>query len=758
MEDGPQVPALAGGIISLSVLDAQDRMVYLRSAITEYTEEELRGLSPESVVHPDDFLPYREMLARARAGAGGEPLVVRLRRRDGVLRTAEMMAFTLPDQVPAGGVVVVGRDLSGRLAAEAAIRESEARFRQLAQHIDEVFWLVELRPGEHNRLLYVSPAVQSVWGLSPETFLANPRAWLELVVPSDRERVLAEMERAQREGNVALEYAVEIPGRGRRILATRFFPVPGPEGRTYRIAGLTDDVTEARRAQREVEENEARFRLLVEEAGDVFALVGADGTIRYESPSVESLLGYRAEETVGTPLWNYMDPDEVAAARAVLGGAFRGGPRQGMAELRFRHRDGSWRTVEFFYRLLADPAGEPLLVVNARDTTERRQLEEQFRQAQRMEAVGRLAGGVAHDFNNLLTAILGYAELALDELAAGTPVAEDVTEIRRAAERARGVTRQLLAFSRRQVLQPRVVEAAGLLRGMERMLRLLLRQDVRLDVRVAEGPSLMRVDPGQIEQVLMNLAVNAGDATGPGGTVWIEVDRADAVPLRAGVPAYVRPGSYVRLVVADDGSGMPPEVLGSVFEPFFTTKEPGKGTGLGLSTVYGIVNQSGGYVWAESAVGRGSTFTVLLPAAQEEESAAGPADDRAPVRLAGATAAVVEDEEAVRNFVAAVLRKHGMHVLAFAGPSEALSVLQVASVPVDVLVTDVVLPEMCGPALAERVRAVRPALPVLFMSGYTEDAADFADLLRTSRVLEKPFGGDDLLRQVAQALSADPAG
>jgi nitrogen-specific signal transduction histidine kinase/ActR/RegA family two-component response regulator len=392
--------------------------------------------------------------------------------------------------------------------------------------------------------------------------------------------------------------------------------------------------------------------------------------------------------------------------------------------------------------------------VVARDSTERRRLEDQLRQAQKMEAVGRLAGGIAHEFNNLLCVITGYSTLAAEGLAEGKPLRRDLAEIVRAADRATSLTRQLLAFSRKQMVVPRVFDLNSLLADLDRLLRRVLGEDVELVLAPAAEPLPIKADHNQLEQVLMNLVVNARDAMPRGGQLTIstaDVER-DAAALLDHPKAA--PGRYVRLVVRDTGCGMDREVLARLFEPFFTTKEPGKGTGLGLATVLGIVDQSGGHVEVSSEPTRGTAFRVYLPRYQPAREAALPPPSVEPNPPGGAeTILLVEDEDGVRALAGQTLRQHGYHVLEAADGEEALEVSRRSLEPIHLLLSDVVMPKLGGPVLAERLLPGRPGLKVLFMSGFTDSA-----LVRHGVVsgevecLFKPFTPTALAAKVREVL------
>ena len=353
---------------------------------------------------------------------------------------------------------------------------------------------------------------------------------------------------------------------------------------------------------------------------------------------------------------------------------------------------------------------------------EKAALKEQFRQSQKMEAIGRLAGGIAHDFNNLLTVIKGYSELALIKLKEGDPLKGNIEEIHRASQRAADLTRQLLAFSRRQILEFKVLDLNTILRDMDKMLLRILGEDIELVTLFAEGIGRVRTDPGQIEQMILNLAVNARDAMPNGGKLTIETSNIELNENYVRFHIAVKPGLYVMLSVSDTGVGMTPEVKERVFEPFFTTKEKGKGTGLGLSTVYGIVKQSGGNIWVYSELDHGTTFKIYLPRVEEEASTLLHGDDKRSLPQGSETVLLVEDDLSVRGLVVQVLRENGYNLLEAANGNEALRMAQEYAGEIHLLLTDVVMPQMGGKELADRLKTLRPNIKVLFTSGYTDNA------------------------------------
>jgi nitrogen-specific signal transduction histidine kinase/ActR/RegA family two-component response regulator len=390
------------------------------------------------------------------------------------------------------------------------------------------------------------------------------------------------------------------------------------------------------------------------------------------------------------------------------------------------------------------------------DISERKELEQQLLQARKMEAVGRLAGGIAHDFNNLLTALIGYSEFALERLTPDDPMRADIEEIHKAGLRAAGLTSQLLAFSRRQMLQPKVINLNGVVSGLGNMLRRIIGEDITLETALDEPLGHVKADPGQIEQVILNLAVNARDAMPVGGRLLLETRNAE-LDEDSARQVGVGPGPYAILRVTDTGAGMDKETQARIFEPFFTTKEQGKGTGLGLATVYGVVAQSGGHIQVLSEPARGTTFEVYLPRVDAGPPAPAAEDRQAP-KGAG-TLLVVEDEPQVRALASAILRASGYVVLEAASGEQALRVAAEHPGEIDLLVTDMVMPNMTGSQLADRLTSERPGTPVLYMSGYTEGAALEPSALRQGAAfLQKPFAPDALVAKVSGLLSARSRG
>jgi PAS domain S-box-containing protein len=502
-------------------------------------------------------------------------------------------------------------------------------------------------------------------------------------------------------------------------------------------------------AERAVRVSEERFRALVENSTEFLFLVDTSDGLVYTTPSAHRHFGWTPGDLLGQPFLHLIHPDDASAVRARFEEARR---RPGVpvpVDGRLRHADGTYRTIEgVAVNRFKEPAVRAV-VVNARDVTDRRVLEEQLRQVQKMEAIGRLAGGIAHDFNNLLTAILGYCNLLNEDLPADSHMRSDVEEIRKAGDRAAALTRQLLAFSRRQMLQPQPVDVGVLVAQMEKMIKRLAGEDIEVTMRLDAGVPNVKADPSSIEQVVINLAVNARDAMPEGGRLAIattlEVLDQSFAALHPGVIA----GRYVLLAVSDTGAGMDAATRARIFEPFFTTKEQGKGSGLGLATVYGLVKQSGGYIWVDSAPGEGSVFKVYFPAIDQE---AEPAQETRSNASGSETVLLVEDEDTVRSLAAEVLRRNGYAVLEARHSLEALRLVERHQESIDLMVTDIVMSHMTGRDLAERIRAGRPSMKVLFISGYVDHVSVQRELAAGMPFLQKPFTPEAFARKVRDVL------
>lgn len=649
-------------------------------------------------------------------------------------------------------VASTGFGYAARSLRIRTLAESEARYRLLAEHATDLI----ARHSTDGRYQYVSPSIALLTGYEPRELIGrNP---FEFIHPDDIELVRdahRDMLMGIRRGSTRFRLRhkngnyVWVDTRGRAVV--------GDDGTVGEFVTVSRDVSD-RKASEDVLRRQA---LLFENLYDGVILMDEGGFIVDWNPAAERIFGYTRDDMIGRSPGMLQHPDErpylesEIFERVILDGRWQG-------EFRFQRKDGDGGTVEEVVVRLHDSAGRfaGMLGVN-RDITRRRQMEsalqeseERLRQAQKMEAVGRLAGGIAHDFNNLLTAITSNAEFALAGLARGTPQHAEVEEIRRAAERAAALTRQLLAFSRRQVMQPKVLDLNTVIADAERMFRRLIGEHIELITTLDPTIAMVTADPGQLEQVLLNLVVNARDAMPNGGT--LSIDTALVIVDEALAQRFpgLHVGPFVRLRVRDTGIGMAEDMRQRIFEPFFTSKETGKGTGLGLSTAYGIVRQSHGHIYVDSVPGFGTVFTLYLPSTPrvEEVEQIEPVAPR-PRAIGSGTVLLAEDEDAVRMPVRRILERHGYSVLEAHHGAEALRLYDQAAGHVDLVVTDVVMPEMGGQELVERIRARHGELKVLFMSGYTEDAiATHGVLAQGAAFIEKPFTIEKFVQAVRDLL------
>jgi len=525
-------------------------------------------------------------------------------------------------------------------------------------------------------------------------------------------------------------------------------------GRSARITAL-NDVT----ARLEAEQTSALLAAIVESSNDAILSERLGGRINSWNRAAEQLFGYSAAEAIGKPSALIMPADRLHEQEALLA-RVEVGERVEHYETVRRRRDGAELAVSLSLAPIRDTNGRVVgASTSARDLSEQRataealkRTEEQLRQAQKMEAVGRLAGGVAHDFNNLLSVILSYSDLIGSELSSTDPSSRDVAEIRKAALSAADLTRQLLVFSRQQIITPQVLDLNDIVVVMDKMLRRILGEDVDLVTRLARHSTRVLADPSNIEQMIMNLALNARDAMPRGGKLTIETGTVELDERYAAEHLGAKPGPHVLLAVSDTGTGMQPEIQARIFEPFFTTKAVGKGTGLGLSIVFGIAQRAGGSVWVYSEPGRGTTFKVYLPRSEAEVEAG--SASRVPIALhGGETILLAEDQEQVRAVAHSILRRHGYHAIVAQNAGEALLLCEAHTGPIHLLLTDVVMPHLSGADLAKRIAVTRPETKVLFMSGYTDDSVVRHGVLEDGvAFLQKPFTPESLARKVREVL------
>jgi len=715
--------------------------------VTGYSAEEALGRNPRMLKSGTvSRETYRDLWRTIRDGRvwKGE---IRNRRKNGELYWDSVSISPLRDAVgTVSHFLAIQEDITERKQAEQSIRDREERFRQLADNIKEVFFVMD---AQYQETLYISPAYETIWGRSCRSLYENPQAFLEPVAPEDQARLFASIARIQQgEDPGEIEYRVVRPDGEVRWVLGHAVPIRDEHGGVYRISGVALDITERRRAEEALRESEERFRKLAEASFDAIA-VSADGLVREANRGFLEMFGYSLEEVIQRPVTDFVAEESREDLRSRVANGV-----EGTYELVGRRKDGHSLRLEATTRIHTVD-GRPARITALRDMTEKRALEEQFQQAQKMEAVGRLAGGVAHDFNNLLTVIMSYSNLLLQDFGTNDPRRDDLEQVQKAAAAAAALTRQLLAFSRQQVIEPRLLALEDVVAGAAKMLTRVIGEDIELVTVLRKEPSTVRIDPGQLEQVIMNLAVNARDAMPTGGRLTIETTQVDLDDTYARMHWPATPGQFAMLAVSDNGVGMDEPTRARIFEPFFTTKEPGKGTGLGLATVYGIVQQSGGFIWVYSEPGSGATFKIYLPLVDQEAGLNEyPATARAGLR-GMETVLLAEDASAVRAVVRQTLERHGYTVLEAPNGKAALDLAAKQADRIDLLLTDVVMPEMSGRRLAERFTALRPGVKVLYMSGYTDDAVLRHGVLGPGvAYLQKPFSPDVLAGKVREVLDA----
>lgn len=724
-----------------------------------------RSLRFPEWTHPDD----REIVDGAAQPQGwGHALTYRIVHPDGSVRWVRDRIIELHG---AAGTVEwlagIAEDVTRERESVRDVREWQERW----HHVLLAAKMVAVEWSASTGRMQLSGSVRDVLGISAPDDVPTLAALLAGTHPDDLPQLQAHLLSALQHGTeidatfrhlrADTGAVVHIECRGRAQVA---------DGQLTRLHGILTDVTERRRSEIALHQSEQLFRSLTENSTELITIVGADGRVRYTSPSITQVLGFRPDQRVGHYTFDLIHPDDRRIAEEVFLQIVAGAPRSAPFVVRMQDSDGGWRSIEFVARNFLEDAVIGGIAVNGRDISGRveaeaqlREREQELRHAQKMEAMGQLAGGVAHDFNNLLTAITSYAEMLIPALPAKSQAVRDAEEIKKAGFRAASLTRQLLAFSRRQVMQLQLLDFNETIVEAKRMVERLIGEDVTVLLRLAQDLPLVRADPGQIDQVVVNLAVNARDAMPSGGTliistgvVTIDAERAAAIAAQAGgsfTPLKAAP--YVVLEVQDTGTGMTQEVQARMFEPFFTTKEPGRGTGLGLSTVYGIIAQSGGGIHVDSAPGCGTTFRIYLPAVERSACDVAPMSYSVKDARGTETILIVEDEDAVRSVAVRALTRLGYQVLDASNGLEALHAIERRSGDVDLVITDLVMPEMSGTAFVERIRQRGYSPAVLLMSGYSEDR-----LLQQGEVpfgmsfLAKPFSLQELGVRVRSILDA----
>ncbi len=708
-----------------------------------YAAAEIVGTSILRLIPDDRQAEENEILDKIRRGESVKHFETVRRTKAGRQLEVSITASPIKD---ASGTVIgaskVARDITERKRAEAALRASEGRYRTLFDYAPDGILIAD----PHSTYLDANPNMCRMLGYTREELIGMHAA--DIVPPAEVPHIAPAIEAITATADYHRQWTFRR--KDGATFAADVIATTLPDGN---ILGMVRDITERNEAIAAVRTAEERMRFAMQNAQvGIWDTDFTTGVVTW-SETLEVQYGLAPGTFGGTfeAFVALVHPDDQAALRDAVAQGVKSGD-----DFTTQHRavrpDSTVRSLTGRGRILLADDGRPLRGVGiSLDVTERRALEAQYQQAQKMEAIGRLAGGVAHDFNNLLTVILGYSQLLLRSLAPGDPRGQDVAEIQRAGASAAALTRQLLAFSRKEIIEPTWLDLNRVLADLREMLERLIGEDVKVVLKLRPEVAVVRADRGQMEQVVMNLAINARDAMPDGGVVTIETANVTLDARYAKTHLSLEPGSYVTLTVTDTGCGMTPDVQGHLFEPFFTTKERGKGTGLGLATVHGIVTQSGGSVNVYSEVGRGSSFKVYLPMADAAWLQAAPPPDVRP-RTAAVTVLVVEDADGLRELARRLLEELGHTAVVAANAEEATRLYKTAAI--DVLLTDVVMPGTSGPDLARRLLEDQPTLRVVYMSGYTEDAIVQRGVLAPGVVfLHKPFSVETLDLKIREALN-----
>jgi PAS domain S-box-containing protein len=720
--------------------------------LTGYGKEEFdaRRIKWDEVIHADDLTKVKRQSQEAiKDCARTYEREYRIRKKDGGIAWVQAMGQIFYDGAGKfDSISGVFFDITGRKQAE----ETLLKYEFIANTATDCMTLIDrnyiyeaanaayCQAHGKTRQEVVGTSVADVWGT--DTFGTVIKGYL------DRCFVGQMME---------FEGWFDFGQRGRGCYHVSYNPYFSEDGTVAYAAVVSHDITKRKTAEEALRQSELKYRQLVDQIPAVVYKGYTDWSLDCFDRKIEDITGY-AKEDFDTRRKTWRDlifPEDLDQAKRLFREALKGDGSY-VTEHRIRKKRGEVRWIQARNRIIRDDAGKVDYISGVFfDITERQELADQLIKAQRMEAVGILAGGLAHDFNNLLTAIMGYGEIMMMDLRKEDPFSAYINEIAKAASRGASLTNQLLAFSRKQILQPQLINLNEVVLDMDKMMRRLIGEDIDLVTSIDQKLGAVKADPGQIEQIIMNLAVNARDAMPHGGSLTIATANVDLDQAYTRSRVGVAPGPYVMLAISDTGVGMDAETMSHIFEPFFTTKESGKGTGLGLATVYGIVQQSGGNIWVDSAPGKGATFKVYLP--RVEEAVPEPKPKAAPPTTLGGeeTILLVEDDDALRDLVSTALRKFGFSVLEAAHGGEALLICEREKGPIHLLVTDVVMPQISGSALAQRLSSLHPEMKVLYMSGYTEDAIVHHGVLDAHvNFIAKPFRLLGLVQKVREVLDS----
>jgi PAS domain S-box-containing protein len=648
------------------------------------------------------------------------------------------------------GIAITSRDITKRKVVEASLRESEERFRHLVESASDGIYRIDTR----GVFTYANPIASRLLGFDSDEGIVG-HIYLQFVRRDYHEQGIALYKRQVIE-RIPVTYW-EFPAitlNGRELWIGQNVHLEQHNGEVTSLFAVARDITERKNTELALRDSEERHRFLAEHSTDMLSRQSPDGTILYVSPVCLTLLGYAADELVGSSIFELCHPDELESVRAASA-RLLGHQDIETLTYRVRRRDGHYiwfETTSQAVRNVKSGLVDEVLGMS-RDVSERRRMEEELRQAQKMEAVGQLAGGVAHDFNNLLTAIRGFTDLLARSVEPDDPRRKDIGEILKATERAAALTRQLLAFSKRQVLRLEAINVNSVVDDMTKIIRRLLGESATVETALDPRVWTVRADPGQLEQVLLNVALNARDAMAGNGKFRIATHNVEIAAASA-PDSVIPPGKYVVVELSDNGVGMAEETRARVFEPFFTTKDPNGRSGLGLATVYGIVTQTGGHIAVSSGLGEGTKFTIHLPTIPDPSALGAGADGATPRSSTGNAILIAEDNEGVRALTVRLLVDAGYRVFEGCDGVDALDTLHGLGEPVDLLISDVMMPRMNGSELASHFQRLQPGTPILLMSGYMDEESVRRAFAEPDAILPKPFTAEALLSRVKDLFGA----
>ncbi len=690
--------------------------------------------------------------------------------KDGSKRIVEMSVSLQRDSLgEPSGFHGVARDVTAKIKAEQKIKDSEKSLRLITENIRDIIWTLSF----DLHFTYISPSAYRVTGYTPEELHRIPLnkqispASYALIKKTLAEALAKELSGLRDDQSSVNILELEMLRKdGSYVWVEVIADFNRDEnGKPFEILGVTRDISERKKAEVALEESEKRFRMIVENMHDTVWTMDLNLHFKYISPGSTIMTGFTEEELRTIPLKEQITPKSYAFIEKILmeqlaqeSGGRPVDPKGSLTfEVEAYHKDDGTIWIELTVTFGRDKNGKPLeIVIAGRNITERKKmqeekekLEEQLLHAQKMESVGRLAGGVAHDFNNMLNVILGYAELSRMRLTQDNPVMHNIVEIEKAASRSKDITSQLLAFSRKQIIAPKIINLNERIAGIEKTIARLIGEDISLFFHTQSDLWNIKIDPSQIEQILFNLIINARDAMPGGGKLTVETVNIQLDEGYCQSHAGFQPGKYILLTVSDSGHGIDTETLKHIFEPFFTTKETGKGTGLGLATVYGIIKQNGGFINVYSEPGQGTAFKIYFRRTEEVTPVEEVEEES--IAIASGTILLVEDDLPLREMTAEMLQAIGYSVLTVDKPIEAVSLCEKGNQHIDLVITDVVMPEMNGRELRDKLVVVRPDIKVLFISGYTTNViADHGILEKGVQFLQKPFTMKTLARKISE--------